>query len=177
MKMKAVIPLLVFIVLVILLGYGLTRDPKEIPSPLIGKPVPVFKLAKVLKPNENISNLNFVGQVSILNVWASWCASCRVEHPIIVEFAKKHPLNIYGFNYKDQRSDAIRWLKYYGDPYIASAYDVTGSAGIDWGVYGVPETFIIDKKGIIRYKKVGPMTKEFMENTLLPLLKKLENES
>ncbi|NOY67132.1 MAG: DsbE family thiol:disulfide interchange protein [Gammaproteobacteria bacterium] len=176
MKLRALLPLLAFLILVVLLGYGLTRNPKDIPSPLINKAAPAFDLPAVLNPDDKVSDKNFLGKVTVFNVWASWCSACRDEHPILVKFAKEHKTTIYGLNYKDQRADAIRWLGIFGNPYIASAYDVTGNTGIDWGVYGVPETFIIDKKGIIRYKQIGPVTDKIIADKILPLIRKLEKE-
>lgn len=176
MKLRAIIPLIVFLALVILLGYGLTRDPKKIPSPLINKPAPAFELPTVLKPGQKISNKDFLGKVVLFNVWASWCGACRDEHPVIIRFAKQYKTPVYGLNYKDQRADAIRWLQALGNPYVASAYDVVGNAGIDWGVYGVPETFMIDKKGIIRYKQIGPVTDKIINEEILPMIRKLEKE-
>jgi cytochrome c biogenesis protein CcmG/thiol:disulfide interchange protein DsbE len=177
MKLRALIPLLTFIVLVILLAIGLTRDPKKIPSPLIGKAAPQFELPAVLQPQQKVSSEDFLGKVALFNVWASWCVACRQEHPLLVEFAKQHKTPIYGLNYKDQRSDAIRWLEAFGNPYISSAFDLSGTVGIDWGVYGVPETFLIDKKGIIRFKQIGPVTDDVITNELLPLIRKLEQET
>jgi len=177
MKLRALIPLIAFIVLVIFLAIGLTRDPKKIPSPLIGKPAPEFVLPAVLQPGQKVSHTDFLGKVALFNVWASWCVACREEHPLMVAFAKNHNTPVYGLNYKDQRSDAIRWLQAFGNPYVNSAYDVTGTVGIDWGVYGVPETFLIDKKGIIRYKQIGPVTEDVINNEILPLIKTLEQES
>ncbi len=177
MKLRSLIPLIAFLVLVIFLAIGLTRDPKKIPSPLIGKPSPQFELPAVLQPGQKVSQSDFLGKVVLFNVWASWCVACRQEHPLLVEFAKNHNTPVYGLNYKDQRTDAIRWLQAFGNPYISSAYDVTGTAGIDWGVYGVPETFLIDKKGIIRYKQIGPVTEDVISNEILPLIRKLEQES
>jgi len=176
MKVSALIPLFAFLVLVALLGYGLTRDPKKIPSPLIGKAAPQFELPAVLNPEQKVSSNHFLGKVTIFNVWASWCSACRDEHPILVEFAKQHKTPIYGLNYKDKRSEAIRWLQAFGNPYVASAYDVSGNTGIDWGVYGVPETFITDKKGIIRFKQIGPVTEQIVTSKIIPLIQKLENE-
>lgn len=177
MKLRALIPLIAFLVLVIFLAIGLTRDPKKIPSPLIGKPAPEFVLPAVLQPTQKVSHTDFLGKVAIFNVWASWCVACREEHPLMVAFAKSHHTPVYGLNYKDQRSDAIRWLQAFGNPYVNSAYDVTGTVGIDWGVYGVPETFLIDKKGIIRYKQIGPVTEDIINNEILPLIQTLEQES
>ena len=177
MKLRALLPLIGFLALVALLAYGLTQDPKKIPSPLTGKAAPHFELPTVLQPGQKISNKDFHGQIALFNVWASWCSACRDEHPILVEYAKQHKTTIYGLNYKDQRSDALRWLEVFGNPYIASAYDVVGNTGIDWSVYGVPETFMIDKKGIIRYKQIGPITRKILYEEIIPLIKKLEKES
>ena len=110
----------------------------------------------------------------MLNVWASWCVACRAEHPVLLELAKKNVVTLYGLNYKDNREDALRWLDYYGNPYVESALDLDGKVGIDFGVYGVPETFIVDKKGIIRYKQIGPITDDILEDTILPIISKLE---
>jgi len=177
MKLRALLPLIAFIILVVFLAIGLTRDPKKIPSPLIGKASPPFELPTVLQPGQKVSHKDFLGKVVLFNVWASWCVACRQEHPLLVEFSKHNKTPIYGLNYKDQRTDAIRWLQSFGNPYINSAFDERGSVGIDWGVYGVPETFLIDKKGIIRFKQIGPVTPEVINNELLPLINKLEQES
>jgi len=177
MKLRALLPLIGFLALVVLLAYGLTNDPKKIPSPLIGKAAPQFELPTVLRPGKKISNKDFQGKVALFNVWASWCGACRDEHPILVKYARQHKTTIYGLNYKDQRSEAIRWLKVFGNPYIASAYDVIGNTGIDWGVYGVPETFLVDKKGIIRFKQIGPITEKILYKEIHPLIQKLEKES
>lgn len=177
MKLRALLPLFGFIVLVVFLAIGLTRDPKKIPSPLIGKPAPAFVLPGVQQAEQSVSNTDFLGKVVLFNVWASWCVACREEHPVLVEFSKLYDTPIYGLNYKDERADALRWLQAFGNPYVNSAYDLSGSVGIDWGVYGVPETFLIDKKGIIRFKQIGPVTRELIKNELLPLIKQLEQES
>jgi cytochrome c biogenesis protein CcmG, thiol:disulfide interchange protein DsbE len=171
---KFLIPLAIFVVLAIFLGRGLTLDPKEIPSPLIDKPAPVFSLSKLDKPSEMIGTEQLRGQVWILNVWASWCVACRDEHPILVEFSKTNTVPIYGLNYKDKREPALNWLQQLGNPYTASIFDEQGRVGIDFGVYGVPETFVIDKQGVIRYKKTGPVTQETIQTKILPLVKKLQ---
>ncbi|HEC29469.1 MAG TPA: DsbE family thiol:disulfide interchange protein [Gammaproteobacteria bacterium] len=176
MKLRALLPFSAFVILVVLLGYGLTRDPKEIPSPLINKPAPEFNLPTVKDPDKMISQEIFLNKVTLFNVWASWCSACRDEHPLIVKFVKQHRALIYGLNYKDDRSDALRWLQLLGDPYISSASDLSGAVGIDWGVYGVPETFLVDKKGIIRYKHIGPVTDDVLNKEILPLINKLEKE-
>ncbi|HEB99559.1 MAG TPA: DsbE family thiol:disulfide interchange protein [Thiotrichales bacterium] len=174
---RYLIPLGLFAALVVLLGIGLTLNPREVPSPLIGKPAPEFDLATVMDPNRRISRKSLLGKVYLFNVWASWCVSCRQEHPLLVELSRKGVVDIYGLNYKDQREDAQRWLNYYGNPYVASGADTDGRVGIDWGVYGVPETFVIDAKGMIRHKHIGPVTPEALEEEILPLVKKLKEEA
>ncbi|BBL76977.1 DsbE family thiol:disulfide interchange protein [Methylomagnum ishizawai] len=172
--MRFLIPLAVFLVMVIFLAIGLTLDPREVPSPFIGKPAPAFALPQVADAQKTLAPADFKGQVALVNVWASWCVSCRQEHPVLVELAKRKLVPIYGLNYKDQREDALAWLDRYGNPYTASAFDADGKTGIDWGVYGVPETFVIDRAGIIRHKFTGPITPEILENTLLPLIRQLQ---
>lgn len=172
---RYVIPLIVFIGLVVLLAVGLRLDPREVPSPFIGKPAPVFNLASLHDENKIISPANLQGQVWILNVWASWCVSCRQEHPLLMELAKTRQVPIYGLNYKDEKSNAMLWLKQWGDPYQVSAFDAEGSAGIDWGVYGVPETFVIDKQGIVRHKHIGVLQQKDLDEKIMPLVKQLQN--
>ncbi len=174
---RFLIPLALFIALAIFLGIGLTRDPKLVPSPLIDKPSPAFELSRLYEPEQKFSEKEFLGKVSIFNVWASWCAACRQEHPFLMKLAKENAVTIYGLNYKDTREDAKRWLMQYGgNPYKAIAYDDTGRAGMDWGVYGVPETFLIDKKGIVRYKHVGPLHPQVWQEQILPFIQKLRAE-
>ena len=159
---KKFVPLSIFIVLLLLLGVGLTLDPGRIPSPLIDKPAP--------DDGKTLGSSDFNGDVTLLNVWASWCSGCRTEHPVLLELSKKGVVRIYGLNYKDNRNDAIRWLEYYGDPYVANAHDLDGKVGIDFGVYGIPETFVIDSKGIIRYKHIGPVTESVLNEDILPAI-------
>lgn len=175
--MRFLIPLAVFAIMVIFLALGLSLDPREVPSPLIGKPAPAFSLPQVADAERSLGPADFKGQVVLVNVWASWCVSCRQEHPVLLELAKQNLVPIYGLNYKDQRDTAQGWLQQYGNPYTASAFDADGRAGIDWGVYGVPETFVIDKAGLIRHKHTGPVTPEALEKTILPLVRRLQGES
>ena len=163
-----------FLILLIFLGYGLTLNPRDVPSPLIGKPAPAFRLPTVADPAKSMGTDDFAGKVTLLNVWASWCVSCRQEHPLLVELARKGSVQVYGLNYKDTRQDARRWLASFGDPYVASAFDEDGRVGIEWGVYGVPETFVIDRKGVIRHKLTGPVTPENWAKTLQPLIQRLQ---
>ena len=168
------IPLALFLVLVGFFAVGLLRDPREVPSPFIGKPAPAFRLEQLHEPKLAFTPEDMRGKVWLLNVWASWCVSCRIEHPLLVEMAKRKVVPIVGLNYKDKRDEGLQWLAKHGDPYALSAYDLEGKVGIDWGVYGVPETFVIDKQGVIRYKQIGPITREALEKKLLPLIRKLE---
>ncbi|MDD3352239.1 DsbE family thiol:disulfide interchange protein [Zoogloea sp.] len=194
---RFLIPLGLFLVLVIFLAIGLNKDPHEVPSPLVGKPTPDFRLATLAEPDRQFSPTDMRGQVWLLNVWASWCVSCRAEHPLLVSFARQGGLPIVGLNYKEVRGDggldakklpleeetalarqrANTWLRQHGDPYTLSVIDLDGRVGIDYGVYGVPETYLIDKKGIIRFKQIGPITPEALEKKILPLARQLASES
>jgi cytochrome c biogenesis protein CcmG/thiol:disulfide interchange protein DsbE len=175
--MRFLIPLAVFAIMVIFLAIGLTLNPREVPSPLIGKPAPAFNLPQVGEAAKTLSPADFKGQVALINVWASWCVSCRQEHPVLLQLARQGVVPIYGLNYKDQREPAQGWLRQHGDPYVASAFDADGRAGIDWGVYGVPETFLIDRAGIIRHKHTGPVTPAALEQDILPLVRQLQGEA
>lgn len=171
---RFLLPLGIFIVLVALLAVGLNLNPREVPSPLIGKPAPAFTLPQLGAADKTFSPQQMQGKVWLLNVWASWCVSCREEHPLIVEYAKRGSLPpVVGLNYKDKREDGLRWLARFGDPYLLSAFDADGRVGIDYGVYGVPETYLIDKQGIIRFKQIGPITPEVLEKKILPLVQEL----
>lgn len=171
--LKYLVPLAVFAVLVVFLAVGLTKDPRIVPSPFIGKPAPAFSLAMLHEPGATFSPEQMKGKVWLLNVWASWCVSCKVEHPILNEMSRQGVVTIVGLNYKDQRADAQKWLKQNGDPYLFSVSDLDGRVGIDFGVYGAPETFLIDKQGVIRHKQIGPITPEALDKTILPLIKQL----
>jgi cytochrome c biogenesis protein CcmG, thiol:disulfide interchange protein DsbE len=168
------IPLAIFLVLVVFLWMGLGRDPSIVPSPLIDKPAPAFKLTQLHNPNESLGVEDLKGKVWLLNVWASWCVSCREEHPILLQLAKSKLLPVYGLDYKDKREQALQWLAQNGDPYTASVVDGDGRVGIDYGVYGVPETFLIDKAGVIRYKQIGPITAAALKDKILPLARELQ---
>lgn len=172
---RFLLPLGIFVGLLVFLGVGLRLNPREIPSPFIGKPAPAFKLAQLHQPDKTISPQDMAGQVWILNVWASWCVSCRAEHPYLMDFAKTNVVPVIGLNYKDGRMDGIKWLNDFGNPYTLSAFDNDGRVGIDYGVYGVPETFVIDKKGVIRMKYTGPLTPEAIATKLMPMIKELKS--
>ncbi len=171
---RYLIPLIVFVVMAGFLAIGLKLDPREVPSPLIGKPAPAFDLPQLAAPDQRLAAKDLRGQVWLLNVWASWCVACRQEHPLLVELGKTGQVKLYGLNYKDRRDDALGWLNNFGNPYLKSMSDTDGLVGIDYGVYGVPETFVIDKQGVIRYKQIGPVTPESLRDTLLPLVAQLE---
>jgi cytochrome c biogenesis protein CcmG/thiol:disulfide interchange protein DsbE len=167
-------PLVGFAILVAFLFVGLYRDPREVPSPLVDRPAPAFSLPTLHAPQKVVSTGDYQGQVWLLNVWASWCVSCRVEHPLLMELAKANVVPIVGLDYKDRNPEALAWLEQHGNPYTLSVVDADGRVGIDWGVYGVPETFVVDKGGVIRYKHIGPVTAEALQQTILPLVQKLK---
>jgi cytochrome c biogenesis protein CcmG, thiol:disulfide interchange protein DsbE len=167
------IPLAIFAVLVAFLWIGLGRDPREVPSPLIDKPAPSFTLPQ-LHVDKPMSTADLKGKVWLLNVWASWCVSCRVEHPLLLQLAKANLVPVYGLDYKDKPDDGRAWLAQNGDPYTASIVDQDGRVGIDYGVYGVPETFVIDRSGIVRYKQIGPLSVEALQEKILPLVRELQ---
>jgi cytochrome c biogenesis protein CcmG, thiol:disulfide interchange protein DsbE len=160
----------IFGALVAVLAIGLTLNPREVPSPLVGRAAPPFELPLLHQPDKRFSSKEPIGQVWLFNVWASWCVGCRDEHEVLSAFAKTGAAPLYGLNYKDQRDDALRWLKQYGDPYKASFFDLEGRVGIDYGVYGVPETFFVDRTGTIRAKHVGAVTDDVIRGTLERLL-------
>ncbi len=190
---RFLIPIALFVILLGFLAVGLRLNPREVPSPLVGKPAPVFQLPQLDAPDKNFSPVDMKGKVWLLNVWATWCVSCRAEHALLVSFAKQSGLPIVGLNYKEVRGDgeidmsklspesepalvrqrAQKWLTERGNPYVLTALDIDGRAGIDYGVYGVPETYVIDTAGIIRYKQIGPITPEAIEKKILPLIKEL----
>ncbi len=171
--LRFLIPLGLLLILVLFLGRGLGLDPREVPSPLIGKPAPGFALTRLDDPSQTIRRDDMLGKVWMLNVWASWCVACREEHPLMVEFSRKKLLPIYGLNYKDERMAGMKWLSSFGNPYDASLFDQDGRVGIDFGVYGVPETFVIDRQGVIRFKQIGPVTPEVFRDKIEPLVRQL----
>jgi cytochrome c biogenesis protein CcmG/thiol:disulfide interchange protein DsbE len=193
MKAKFLVPLLLFFGLAGFLAFGLTLNPREVPSPLIDKPAPNFRLARLDQPDKTFALEEMRGQVWLLNVWASWCVACRQEHPLLVRMAEQKLVPVVGLNYKEVRGDGAinvrgmaleaetamavergqRWLKDHGDPYLLSVMDIDGRIGIDFGVYGVPETFLIDREGRIRYKHIGPITPESLQTQILPKVEEL----
>lgn len=169
-------PLLMVAAIGIFLGAGLTLDPRRVPSPLIGKPVPDFSLPPVRDRALGLANADLKGEVSLVNVFASWCVACREEHPLLMQIKRDGVVPLHGLNYKDQPADASRWLDAMGDPYTRTGADLDGRVAIDWGVYGVPETFVIDRDGRIAYKQIGPITPTVWKQTMLPLIRELRKQ-
>jgi cytochrome c biogenesis protein CcmG, thiol:disulfide interchange protein DsbE len=172
-SLRFVIPLAIFATLLVFLWRGLSLDPREVPSPLIDKPAPRFALARLDDASRTIARDDMLGKVWMLNVWASWCVACREEHPTLLELSKQRLVPIVGLNYKDTRPEGLGWLGQFGNPYDVSAFDQNGRVGIDFGVYGVPETFVIDKRGVIRLKHIGPLTPQVVKTRIEPLVKEL----
>ena len=171
---RFLLPFGIFLVLAVFLAVGLNLNPREVPSPLIDKPAPAFQLPQLHDTGRTLAAQDMKGKVWVFNVWASWCAACVEEHPLLVELSKRNLVPIVGLNYKDNRADALQWLQRRGDPYTLSAQDADGRVGIDYGVYGVPETYVIDKEGIIRFKHIGPVTPKVLDEQILPLVKRLQ---
>lgn len=173
--MKRFLPLAIFALLVLMLAMGLRLDPREVPSPLISQPAPTFQLPRLEDPARTLSTQELRGQVWLLNVWASWCAACVQEHPLLLELAREGRWTLIGLNYKDKPEAAKVWIQRHGgDPYRANLTDFDGRVGIDYGVYGLPETFVIDKQGVIRYKHIGVLTREALRDTILPMMRRLD---
>ncbi len=163
-----------FLVVAAFLAIGLGLNPREVPSPFVGKSVPAFAAPLLKEPQRKFSQEEMLGKVWVLNFWATWCPPCREEHPLLVELARKERVPIVGINYKDDPARAIAWLRDLGDPYVATLTDFEGRMGIDFGVYGMPETFVIDRKGVIRYKRIGVIDRARLDAEILPLLKELQ---
>ncbi len=172
-RLVYVLPLLVLGILVVYFAIGLTKDPRKLPSTLLDRPVPEFALPAVEGRDRALSSNDLMGEVSLVNVFASWCIECRVEHPLLMGLAERGAIPIHGLNYKDKPKDAARWLDTLGDPYARTGADLDGRVGIDWGVYGVPETFLVDARGRVVYKHIGAITPEIWEDTLWPLVEEL----
>jgi cytochrome c biogenesis protein CcmG/thiol:disulfide interchange protein DsbE len=175
-KVRTYVPLAVFLVIGVFLGIGLTIDSTRVPSPFVDRPLPAFELPTVVDPKQNVRPADFRGQVWLLNVWATWCAACREEHEVLMRAAREYDLTIVGLDYKDKRDAALDWFDRLGNPYVVSAFDADGRAAIDLGVYGVPETYVIDRQGIVRRKHIGPISPDQLRDTILPLVRRLETE-
>jgi cytochrome c biogenesis protein CcmG/thiol:disulfide interchange protein DsbE len=174
--MRFILPFVIFVVLAVFLFVGLTLDPREVPSPLVGKPAPAFVLQQLHSPGKQFSPQEMKGKVWLLNAWASWCVACEAEHPVLMELARQNIVPIYGLDYKDKREAALAVLERRGNPYTLNVSDADGRVGIDYGVYGVPETYVIDKQGVIKYKQIGPVTAENLREKILPLIAELEKK-
>ncbi|MEQ8932095.1 MAG: DsbE family thiol:disulfide interchange protein [Nitratireductor sp.] len=173
----AFMPLAVAAVLGVVLAWGLTRDPSTLPSTLIGKPVPAFELPPVKGRTLGLSSTDLKGEVSLVNVFASWCVACRAEHPLFMKLAAQGTVPLHGLNYKDQPDDAAQWLDSLGDPYTRTGADISGRVAIDWGVYGVPETFVVSADGRVAYKHIGPVNEEVLTRTILPIVEQLRRQA
>ncbi len=165
---RYIVPLLIVAIMIPVFLVGLGRDPSEIPSPLLLKPAPEFELPRLKDPSQTVGSADYKGRIALVNVWATWCVACRQEHDFLLKLTGESGIPIYGLNWRDRRSDALVWLQRLGDPYVASAYDEDGRVGIDWGVYGAPETFLISQDGIILYKHMSPMSDEVWEKEFQP---------
>jgi cytochrome c biogenesis protein CcmG/thiol:disulfide interchange protein DsbE len=165
---RFLLPVILFAALVVVFSIGLQKDPSFVPSPLIGKPIPEFKLPRLKNPEQSVSDADLRGQVSLLNVWATWCVGCRQEHETLNRIAALNEIPIYGLNWKDDVGLATRWLRELGDPYVASGFDGDGKVAIDWGVYGAPETFLVDANGVILYRHISPLTMEIWQSEFVP---------
>ena len=172
--MRFILPFIVFMIMAAFLYVGLSLDPHEVPSPLVGKAAPAFTLPQLHEPSQQFSTQDMKGKVWLLNVWASWCTACRDEHPVLMGLSRQNIVPIYGMDYKDKREDGAAWLRKHGNPYALVVSDMEGRVGIDYGVYGVPETYLIDKQGIIQYKQIGAVTPEILDEKILPLIKELQ---
>lgn len=175
-KLIYILPLILFFILIGFFVNGLDKDPRLIPSPLIDKSVPKFSIQQLIDEEKLLQTSDLKGEVLLVNFWATWCPTCRGEHDVLMEIARNKTVTIYGIDYKDKRADALTWLKDLGNPYKAVGFDLEGSTGLDWGVYGTPETFVIDKQGIIRYKHVGAVSWQDWKQILEPIVLKLQQE-
>lgn len=164
------LPIAAFLILIVFLMIGLTNDPKELPSPYLNKPAPEFELPSLTNPEKTISTTSFAGAMALVNIWATWCVGCRQEHPFLMELAETGTIPIYGIDWRDNRSSALKWLQDYGDPYVDSGFDADGRVGIDWGAYGAPETFLIGADGIVLHKHLGPLNAEIWARDFIPLI-------
>ncbi len=173
---RYLLPVFVVSLLIVFLVFGLTRgDPKALPSPFIGKPAPVFELPVLGAPGETVGSTNMAGEFALVNVWATWCAGCRAEHDFLLQLAAENEVPIYGINWRDTEPEALRWIRDLGDPYVASGFDVDGRVGIDWGVYGAPESFLVSPDGIVLHKHLGPLDWAAWEKDFVPLINEKES--
>lgn len=172
--MRFILPFIVFLIVAVFLFIGLGLKPREVPSPLVGRAAPAFTLPQLHEPSKQFSPQDMKGKVWLFNVWASWCTACENEHPVFMELSRQNLVPIYGMDYKDKREDGEAWLRKHGNPYALVVSDAEGRVGIDYGVYGVPETYVIDKQGVIQHKQIGAVTPEILNEKILPLVKELQ---
>ena len=168
--MRFAIPIVVFLLLVVIFSFGLFNDPRELPSPFLGEPAPAFEVESLTEPGRIVGSADYAGKMALVNVWATWCGGCRQEHPFLMQLARTNAIQIYGINWRDNREEALRWLQQLGDPYEFSAFDADGRVGIDWGVYGAPETFLVSPEGIVLHKHLGPLTAASWQEDFVPLI-------
>ena len=171
---KFLLPLFAFLILIAMFSFGLKLDPSRIPSPLLDKPAPEFSLPSLQDAGVEVGSASYANQIALVNIWATWCPGCRQEHGFLVELANEGAIPIFGLNWRDNRPDALQWLRTLGNPYVASGFDVDGRVGIDWGAYGAPETFLVDANGIVIHKHIAPLTREIWERDFLPLIRERE---
>ena len=168
--MRFAIPIVVFLLLVVVFSFGLRNDPRELPSPFLGEQAPVFEVPSLKQPDTLVGSSNYAGEMALVNVWATWCVGCRQEHDFLMQLAASGTIPIYGINWRDRRTEALSWLQQLGDPYVFSAYDEDGRVGIDWGVYGAPETFLISPEGVVLHKHLGPLNQAIWDEDFVPLI-------
>lgn len=171
---RFILPFVIFMIVAAFLFIGLGLNPHEVPSPLVGKPAPAFSLPQLHEPDKQFSLQDMQGKVWLFNVWASWCTACEYEHPLFMELSRQNLVPLYGMDYKDKREDGMAWLHKHGNPYTLVVSDAEGRVGIEYGVYGVPETYLIDKQGVIQYKHIGVVTEKDLSEKILPLVKELQ---
>jgi cytochrome c biogenesis protein CcmG/thiol:disulfide interchange protein DsbE len=167
---RFILPFVVFVLLIVVFSFGLFNDPRKLPSPFLGEQAPTFELPSLTEPDHIVSSSDYAGKYALVNVWATWCVGCRQEHAFLLELEHSGAIPIYGLNWRDNRPEALNWLQQLGDPYVFSAFDEDGRVGIDWGVYGAPETFLINADGIVLHKHLGPLTRGIWESDFVPLL-------
>ncbi len=175
--MRFAIPIVVFLLLVVVFSFGLFNDPRELPSPFLGEQAPAFAVESLTEPGRIVGSADYAGKMALVNVWATWCGGCRQEHPFLMQLARTDAIQIYGINWRDNREEALGWLRQLGDPYEFSAYDADGRVGIDWGVYGAPETFLVSPEGIVLHKHLGPLTAAIWQEDFVPLIEAGEPSS
>ena len=174
---KYLLPIIAFAIMVPIFIIGMNRNVSEIPSPLLEKQAPQFALPSLHDPSEQVGSSTYAGQLALVNVWATWCVGCRAEHGFLMELARRNEVPIFGLNWRDQRAPAIDWLRQLGDPYMATAYDEDGRVGIDWGVYGAPETFLIGADGTVIYKHIAPLTEQVWQKEFLPRIRAARSQA